>query len=77
MFKLAKSFFRKPPWPQLHFSTTGFQIVGDSVILEEQQLDEFKRGVYYPVNIGDVFAARYQVVGKLGFGVTFHCMASP
>jgi serine/threonine-protein kinase SRPK3 len=70
MFNLAKCFFRKPPWLQLHFPTTGFQMVVDNVILEEQQLDEFKRGVYYPVNIGDVYAARYQVVGELGFGVT-------
>lgn len=25
---------------------------------------------YYPVRIGDLFASRYQVVGKLGFGAT-------
>jgi serine/threonine-protein kinase SRPK3 len=70
MFKLAKSMFRQSPWPQLRFPTAGFDIIRDNVVLEEEQLDEFRRGVYYPVNIGDVFATKYQVVGKLGFGIT-------
>lgn len=70
MFKLVRSLFRGRPWPQLHFPSTDFHIVGDAVSLEEEQLENFKRGVYYPVNIGDVFASKYQVVGKLGSGVT-------
>ncbi|KAI4678950.1 uncharacterized protein J4E88_006238 [Alternaria novae-zelandiae] len=70
MFKLAKSLFRRQPWPQLKFPTSGFEVVSDAVLFEEEQLAEFHRGVYYPVNIGDVFASKYQVVGKLGFGVT-------
>ncbi|KAK3324416.1 kinase-like domain-containing protein [Cercophora scortea] len=32
--------------------------------------DEFKSGQYYPVNIGDVYESKYQVLGKLGFGST-------
>lgn len=70
MFKFAKSLFRRQPWPQLKFLTSGFDIVSDAVLFEEEQLEGFHRGVYYPVNIGDVFALKYQVVGKLGFGVT-------
>jgi serine/threonine-protein kinase SRPK3 len=70
MFKLAKSLFRRQPWPRLKFPTSGFEVVSDAVLFEEEQLEEFHRGVYYPVNIGDVFASKYQVVGKLGFGVT-------
>jgi len=70
MFKLAKNLFRRQPWPQLRFPSAGFDVVGDAILLEEEQLDEFKRDVYYPVNIGDVFASKYQVVGKLGFGVS-------
>ncbi|KAJ8116979.1 hypothetical protein OPT61_g1714 [Boeremia exigua] len=72
MFKLAKSLFRRQPWPQLRFPTTGFEVVSDTALFEEEQLEEFHRGVYYPVNIGDVFASKYQIVGKLGFGVTDH-----
>ena len=70
MFKLAKSLFRRQPWPQLRFPSSGFEVVSDTVLFEEEQLEEFQRGVYYPVKIGDVFASKYQVVGKLGFGVT-------
>jgi serine/threonine-protein kinase SRPK3 len=70
MFKLAKSLFRRQPWPQLKFPTSGFEVVSDAVTFEEEQLEEFHKGVYCPVNIGDVFASKYQVVGKLGFGVT-------
>ena len=70
MFKLAKSLFRRQPWPKLKFPTSGFEVVSDAVTFEEEQLEEFHRGVYCPVNIGDVFASKYQVVGKLGFGVT-------
>lgn len=70
VFKFTKSLFRRPPWPQLRFPTAGFDIISDKVLHEEEQLDGFRKGVYYPVNIGDVFASQYQVVGKLGFGVT-------
>lgn len=70
MFKFAKALFRKEPWPRLRFPTTGFDLVSETTVLQEEQLDEFKKGHYYPVNIGDVFASKYQVVGKLGFGVS-------
>jgi serine/threonine-protein kinase SRPK3 len=62
MFKVVKSLFRRQPWPQLKFPTSGFEVVSDAVLLEEEQLEEF--------HIGDVFASKYQVIGKLGFGVT-------
>ncbi|RMZ72434.1 kinase domain-containing [Pyrenophora seminiperda CCB06] len=55
MFKLAKSLFKRQPWPQLKFPTSGFQVVSDAVLFEEEQLKEFHKGFYYPVNIGDVF----------------------
>jgi serine/threonine-protein kinase SRPK3 len=70
MFELAKSLFRDPPWPPLRFPPTGFEVVGENVILEEEQLEESKRGLYYPVNIGEVFDSKYQIVGKLGFGLS-------
>lgn len=70
MFKLARSLFRRQPWTPLKFPTSGFEVVKDSIPFEEEQLDGFKRGVYYPVNIGDIFSSKYQVVGKLGFGTT-------
>ena len=70
MSKLAKTLFRRQPWPLLKFPTSGFEITSEAVLFEEEQLEEFHRGLYYPVNIGDVFASKYQIVGKLGFGLT-------
>ncbi|KAF2819465.1 kinase domain-containing protein [Ophiobolus disseminans] len=70
MLKFAQTLFRRQPWAQLRFPSTGFNIVGNTILFEEEQLDEYKRGIYCPVNIGDVVASKYQVVGKLGFGVT-------
>lgn len=54
----------------MRFPTSGFDIVPQSAILEEEQLDEFKQGKYFPVQIGDVYRSKYQVLGKLGFGST-------
>jgi serine/threonine-protein kinase SRPK3 len=70
MFQLAKALFQRRPWPELKFPTSGFEVVRDAVLIEEEQLEGFHRGVYYPVNIGDVFVSKYQIVGKLGFGAT-------
>ncbi|EKD13099.1 protein kinase [Drepanopeziza brunnea f. sp. 'multigermtubi' MB_m1] len=39
-------------------------------LVEEEHYDGFKMGLYNPVNVGDIFASKYQVVGKLGCGVT-------
>jgi hypothetical protein len=37
--------------------------------VEEEDLPSYVPEDYYPVYIGKVFGSRYQVVGKLGFGV--------
>lgn len=54
----------------MRFPTSGFDVIGDSEVLEEERFEEFNAGHYYPVNIGDIFASKYQVIGKLGFGAT-------
>ncbi|TVY15942.1 Serine/threonine-protein kinase SRPK [Lachnellula arida] len=71
LFRWAKTVFRRAPWPPLRFPTTSFDIISDAQLLDEEQFEEgFKKGICYPVNIGDVFASKYQVIGKLGCGVT-------
>lgn len=68
--RCAWSFLWKPPLLPLRFPTTGFEVIGKEYLLEEEQLKGFQEGWYYPVNIGEVFLCKYQVLGKLGFGVT-------
>lgn len=38
--------------------------------VEEETIPGYVATRYYPVRIGQVFRNRYQVVGKLGFGIT-------
>ncbi|KAK2877251.1 hypothetical protein FQN49_001307 [Arthroderma sp. PD_2] len=54
----------------MRFPSSGFEVVNNSKILDEERFEEFKTGQYYPVNIGDIFGSKYQTVGKLGFGAT-------
>ncbi|KZM19304.1 uncharacterized protein EKO05_0002934 [Ascochyta rabiei] len=70
VLRSIKSLFRRAPWPRLTFPTTGFETISDDYIVEEEKFERFSEEAFYPVHIGEVFAARYQVVGKLGFGVT-------
>jgi len=35
---------------------------------EEEEETEYKKGGYHPVDVGDIFNGRYQVVSKLGWG---------
>lgn len=64
VFKWAKGLTRRTPLIPPRFPPSGFKIVEDSVLLEEENLDEFKAAQFYPVNIGDVFASTYQVMGS-------------
>ena len=68
--KWVRNPIRRAPSPPIRFPTSGFEIVNDSEVLDEERFEGFKTEQYYPVNIGDIFASKYQVVGKLGFGVT-------
>ncbi|KAL2263446.1 hypothetical protein VTK26DRAFT_6744 [Humicola hyalothermophila] len=62
----ARLLVRRAPLAPLQFSATGFQVITDSQPLEEKRLDDVRTGHYYPVHIGDVYASKYQVLGKLG-----------
>jgi serine/threonine-protein kinase SRPK3 len=71
LLKLARTLCRRTPLVPLQFLATGFEVVPESEILEEEQFqDALKAGQYYPVRIGDVYAQKYQILGKLGFGTT-------
>ena len=55
---------RRAPSPPMRFPTSGFPVVAGDECLEEESNERFKTGRYYPVKIGDIFASKYQIVGK-------------
>ena len=61
---------RRAPSPPIHFKYTNYEVISATQKLEEEYFDDYRTGKYYPVRIGDVFASKYQVLGKLGFGVS-------
>lgn len=71
LLKWARAFGRRAPLAPLQFPATGFEVVPGSEILEEELYqDALNAGQYYPVQIGDIYAQKYQILGKLGFGTT-------
>ncbi|KJX97005.1 protein kinase [Zymoseptoria brevis] len=57
-------------WKPLTFSKESMVSLPIDQKIEEETIPGYIASRYYPVRIGEVFQARYQVVGKLGFGVT-------
>ena len=51
------------------FLTTGFETLPETKKIEEETLPGYNPQDYYPVRLGSVFESRYQVVGKLGYGM--------
>ena len=58
---------RRAPCPPRSFSNPNFERITAEKI-EEETFPDYLAIRYYPVRIGEVFASRYQVVGKLGYG---------
>lgn len=52
------------------FPTTGFEVIDPSQKVEEERLPCYNRDEYYPMRTGEIIKGRYQVVAKLGYGVT-------
>ncbi|KAL2222339.1 kinase-like domain-containing protein [Thermoascus aurantiacus ATCC 26904] len=52
------------------FPSSGFELVDPSEEVEEETLPTYRAEKHYPVHIGEVFDNRYQVIAKLGYGVT-------
>ncbi|KAG5987988.1 hypothetical protein E4U52_006996, partial [Claviceps spartinae] len=74
---MATSLFRRSfktlsgrAWKPLAFPSNGFYVIPADEKFEEETIPGYNSSDYYPVTIGEVFRARYQAVGKLGFGRT-------
>jgi serine/threonine-protein kinase SRPK3 len=57
-------------WKPIVFPRDGFVAIPVGQKIEEETLPHYAASQYCPVQIGEIFCARYQVVGKLGFGAT-------
>lgn len=57
---------RKP----LDFSNVRFPQIPPSRLIEEETLPDYVASLFYPARIGEILEGQYQIVGKLGFGVT-------
>lgn len=52
------------------FPSSGFELIDHSEKIEEETLPTYHAEKYYPVHIGEVLNNQYQVLAKLGYGVT-------
>jgi serine/threonine-protein kinase SRPK3 len=64
-----KELFRRS-WKPLAFPTDGFTRIPADVKIEEETIPGYVASRYYPVRIGEILHTNYQVVGKLGYGIT-------
>ena len=57
-------------WKPLNFSNPNFVRIPATRNIEEETIPDYVASRYYPIKIGEVIRDQYQVVGKLGFGVS-------
>ncbi|KAK7536422.1 kinase-like domain-containing protein [Phyllosticta citribraziliensis] len=57
-------------WKPLTFSNKDFFLISANQKVEEETVPNYVASRYYPVRIGEILRDRFQIVGKLGFGVT-------
>lgn len=67
LLQAARRLLRSPSPPR-QFPTTGFDVIDSSHKIEEEEWEWYTLDEFYPVQIGQVFNSKYQVVGKLGYG---------
>ncbi len=71
MRSLLRAARRMWPFPSAprQFPTSNFEVIDSSRRIEEETLPWYNPLDFYPVKIGEVFQSRYQVTGKLGYGM--------
>ncbi|KAL4955532.1 kinase-like domain-containing protein [Aspergillus filifer] len=74
---MLPSFFRSIPrlsfrrkWTPLNFNNPNYGTIHPDQKIEEETVPDYAASRYYPTKIGEVIRNRYQVVSKLGFGIT-------
>ncbi|KAK7549249.1 kinase-like domain-containing protein [Phyllosticta citricarpa] len=57
-------------WQPLAFPSKDFVQIPASERVEEETIPDYVASRYYPTQIGEILQDRFQIVGKLGFGIT-------
>jgi hypothetical protein len=70
ILRRATGAYRRAPLPPRSFSNLRYDLIPESIKIEEETVPNYCPERFYPVRIGEVLSSRYQVVGKLGFGTT-------
>lgn len=52
------------------FPTSGFEVLDQSMKLDEETLPIYQPEKYYSVDQGQILNDRYQILAKIGYGVT-------
>ncbi len=65
---MIRRLFTRPPSPPRPIQSSGFRQLDPAQKVEEENLPWYSPSKFYPVRIGQVFASRYQAIGKLGYG---------
>ncbi|QKX63522.1 uncharacterized protein TRUGW13939_10693, partial [Talaromyces rugulosus] len=52
------------------FPASGFEVIDQSVEIDEETLSTYQPEKYYPVKQGEILNDRYQTLAKIGYGVT-------
>ena len=66
---LIKSLVREPDSQLVRFSSSNSKILPSDQKIEEEAHDTISKRRYYPMRIGDIITNKYQVLGKLGYGL--------
>jgi serine/threonine-protein kinase SRPK3 len=70
LLQRARMSIRRLAWKPLAFPNEGIATIIGNQKIDEETIPGYVATRYYPVTIGQIFQNRYQVVGKLGFGIT-------
>ncbi|KFY83874.1 hypothetical protein V500_09834 [Pseudogymnoascus sp. VKM F-4518 (FW-2643)] len=68
IFRLMQRFLKQPPSTPRQFPATGFDVLERDQLIEEETLPHYSPTQFFSVRIGEILNAKYQVVGKLGYG---------
>ncbi len=71
LWHMVKSLVRKPESQLIRFSNTNFKILPSDQKIEEEAHDLISNGKYryYPIQVGHIVKEKYQILGKLGYGL--------